>query len=249
MSAVRYGEEQRFPTTRWSLVDLIRQRDADGRREALGQLLACYLSAMQTHLVRVKGLKPDDAEELVQEFIASKILQRNLIAQANRELGKFRTFLLTALDRFLIDWYRQQGAKKRSPGDGYTLSASGEAEYTQAGPTPSDIFDAAWARDVLAEALRRMRCHCETSKRTDIWGVFEARVAAPTLKGTAPVGFRELVERFGLRSPAQTSNVLITGKRMYARVLRSVVAEYTQNVEEVEAEIAELREVLAQAGR
>jgi RNA polymerase sigma-70 factor (ECF subfamily) len=249
MSAVRCGERVKFPTTRWSLLDVIRQGNAEKSREALGQLLTCYLPALQTHLVLGKGLTPDDAEDVVQEFVARKILEKGLFGQADRQMGKFRTFILTALDRFLVDWFRQQSAKKRSPGEGGVVSLDNGAEYLRSNRTSSDVFDVAWARDVLAETLRRMRRHCETLGRMDLWEVFECRVADPILKGVEPVDFHRLVVRFGFRSPAQASNVLTTAKRMCTRALRAVVAEYTRDAEQMESEIADLREILARSGR
>jgi RNA polymerase sigma-70 factor (ECF subfamily) len=230
------------------LLDVIRQGNAERGREALGQLLACYLPALQTHLVRGRGMAPDDSEDVVQEFVASKILEKGLIGQADRQLGKFRTFLLTSLDRFLVDWIRQQNSKKRSPGEKGVVSLGDGAQCVQSHSTSSDVFDVAWARDVLAETLRRMRQHCQAEGRMDLWGVFECRVADPVLKRTEPVDFQQLVVRFGFSSPAQASNVLITAKRMCARTLRSVVAEYTRNEEETESEIAELRGILARGG-
>jgi hypothetical protein len=115
-------------------------------------------------------------------------------------------------------------------------------------PSPcaaSDAFDVAWARGVIAESLRRMRCQCEMSGRSDLWGLFELRLADPILNGSEPVGYEQLVERFRLGSPAQASNLLITSKRMYARVLRAVVAEYAGNAEEIESELQELKAILA----
>ena len=90
---------------------------------------------------------------------------------------------------------------------------------------------------------------CETSDRREVWGVFESRLVGPILKGTEPIGYQELVERFGLGSPAQASNVLITAKRIFARTLRSVVAEYCRDNREMESELEELREILAGGGK
>jgi len=248
MAAAQYGRAARFPTTRWSLLDLIRRGDAETTREALGELLSRYLPALQAHLTRGRGLTPDDADDLIQEFIAGKILERDLISRADRQLGKFRTFLLTALDRFLIDRLRHGGARKRSPGDGGLVAIGDHYQCLRTDRTASAIFDVTWGRSVLAEALDRMRRHCETSGRTDVWGVFQCRLVDPILERTEPVEYGQLVERFGLNSPAHASNVLITAKRMFARTLRSVVAEYCRDNREVESEIEELKQILARSG-
>ena len=231
----------RFPTTHWSLVG--RAATTDG--EALGRLLARYLPALVAHLIHGKRLPPEEAEDAVQDFVAGKILQKNLIGRADPDLGKFRTLLLTSLDRFLIDRIRAQKAKIRSPGDD-RLVALGEGEaLLEATTEHSDAFDLAWARRVLAEVLRRMKEECDRSNRTDVWNVFRCRLLEPVLQGTPPMDYDALVERFRLTSPSQAANLLVTAKRMFARVLRSVIAEYALSEEEIEAEIMELKSILA----
>jgi hypothetical protein len=90
-----------------------------------------------------------------------------------------------------------------------------------------------------------MRAECERSGRRDVWGVFEARIVAPMLDDAAPPPYDQLVARFALASPAQASNVLVTGKRMFVRALRGVIGEYELGEDHIDAEIADLRAVLA----
>jgi RNA polymerase sigma-70 factor (ECF subfamily) len=248
MAAERYSGPQRFPTTSWTLVGRAGGKDDLSGREALGRLLAQYIPALHAHLVHRKGLTPERAEDVVQDFVAGKVLERDLIAQADRELGRFRTFLLTALDRFFLNWIRDQGARKRAPGE--AAEPLGErVESVAAGDEASAAFDVAWARSLLSEAIGRMRQQCESSNRPDVWGVFQSRVLAPIMDGTPAADYGELVERFGFRSPSQASNVLATAKRMFARMLRSVVADYARDAGEIEEEIRDLRTILARSGR
>jgi len=224
-------------------------KDADhASREALGQLLARYLPALRAHLAHSKGLSLDRADDVIQDFVAKKILERDLVARAERDLGKFRTFLLKALDRFLFNQIRDAGAKKRAAGEG-SEALGDRAEALSSGSEASHAFDVAWARGVVGQAVERMRDHCEATGRADVWGVFELRILLPILEGVEPADYRELVKRFGLRSPSQASNVLMTAKRTYERVLRSVVAEYARDAQEIDEEIGELRKVLAQSNR
>ncbi len=238
-----YGNA-RFPSTHWSLVAQAGQRDAQSKREAIGRLVERYFPALRAHLIYTKRLRPDRADDLLQEFTASKILEKDLLAQADRQLGKFRTFLLTALDRFALNQMRNEGARKRAPAAGARLEGGGWAENLPCQQGPADTFDIAWARGVIDQAVTQMHTECEKSGRMDVWGVFECRILGPTLEGTEPLDYRQLVERFGFRSPSEASNVLVTAKRMYARTLRSVVGQYARDDEEIGSEIAELREIL-----
>ncbi len=248
MPATPFGGARDFPSTRWSLVDRAGHLNAEAKREALGQLLVQYLPALQAHLVHRRGLNPERADDLVQEFVTNKILEKDLIARADQQLGKFRTLLLTALDRFVKNQIRDEHAKKRAPSQGAILAFDERYEGLPAGQAPSEAFDVAWARGVVAEAIRQMRTECEETGRQDVWGVFQCRVIGPILEATPPVDYKRLVERFGFKSPTQASNVLTTAKRMYARALRSAVGQYTQDEEEIESEIEELKEILARCG-
>ena len=247
MRAERYAGGGRLPTTHWSLVGRAGLDDAEAKREALGELLVCYMPALQAHLVYGKRFSTHEADDLLQEFIASRVIEKDLLSRADRQFGRFRTFLLTALDRFVIDRIRAETAKKRAP-DGRRLVGIGDrAEFVPSERQPSDAFDVAWARNVIAAAMRSMQEECDRSNRPDLWGVFECRIADPALKGTEPVGYEQLVERFGMKSPSQASNVLVTAKRMFARALRSVVGQYALDREEIELEIGELKEIFARA--
>lgn len=242
------GQPARFPSTAWSLVARA-GHGGECQREALGQLLARYLPALQAHLVYRRGFRPEVADDLVQQFITDKIVEKDLIARADQELGKFRTFLLTALDRFVANQIRDQRAKKRNPGEGMLVSMGDRDDAVCEDVGPSDVFDVAWARGVITQALEQVRQECEASDRADLWGVFECRVVGPTLEGAPQPGYRELVERFGFRSPTQASNALTTVKRMYARALRSVVAEYAGDSRQIESELEDLRKILARTGK
>jgi DNA-directed RNA polymerase specialized sigma24 family protein len=249
MSTLPWEETpERFPSTQWSLVARAGEENAERRREALNSLLMRYLPALRTHLIRGKGMAADKADDILQEFIARKVLERDLIAQADRQVGKFRTFLLTAMNRFLLNLIREEQAKKRSPG--YRPASLDNAEECPGTVgEPSRAFDVAWARSIIEQGLQRMQMECKATERADVWGVFECRVVGPMLEGTPIVDYQELVNRFGFRSPAQATNILVTGKRMYARALRLVVAEYCRGGDEVESELMELREIVSNCGR
>jgi DNA-directed RNA polymerase specialized sigma24 family protein len=248
MSGSLHGEPGQFPVTPWSLVARAGREGSQIKREALGQLLARYLPALRAHLIYRRGCRPETADDLVQEFVAGKIVEKDLIARADKQLGKFRTFLLTALDRFVMNQFRDQHAKKRTPGEGAMVSIDERIDPAQGEQGPSDAFDVTWARGVIDQALQQVRQECEASGRADLWGVFECRVVAPSLEGAEPPEYRELVRRYGFRSPTQASNALTTAKRMYVRALRSVVGEYAED-DEIDSEIEDLRNIVARTVR
>ena len=232
------GNDAAFPVTAWSLVARAGSATPEERAEALEALLRRYLPALRVRLVVDKRIEEHKAEDLLQEFVAHKILEQDLISLADRGKGRFRTFVLTALDRYVIDRARFDGAAKRS-----ARHVSPDAMETVASdePEPSTAFDLQWARQVIDEAARRMHGHCRTTGRTDLWELFRCRVLDPALQGGEPEPYDRLIQRFGFTSPAVASNALVTAKRMFERNLRAVVGEYAGDDADVDREIAELR--------
>jgi len=232
----------RFPETQWSLVSRA-ARSGEGCRQATGELLRRYLPALKAHLVLRRGMDRHTANDLIQGFAADKVVEQDLLAHVTAGKGKFRTFLLTTFVRYVVSELRRQGAKKRSPGELLPIEAAEGA--AAAAPDP---FDLTWARDVLTETLTRMRAECEGSGRPDLWELFDCRILKPAMEQAAPLGYAKLAERFGFQSPTQASNAVITARRMFARCLRGVLAEYVADEAEVEAELGAMRRILAGVG-
>lgn len=234
-----------YPQTHWPLVVRAGQGSGDGQRKALAELLRQYLPALKYHLIRHKHVPADRAEDLLQGFVCSKILEQGLISRADRAKGKFRTFILTALDHYVVSQFRYDTARKRAPALPPIQAADAGL---QAAEQASADFDVAWGREIIAEAIKRMRTECEAAGRADIWGVFQCRILAPILDDVQIVGYDELIRRFAFKSSTQASNALITAKRKFARILRSIISQYARNDGEIDEEIFDLKAILANAG-
>ena len=236
-----------LPATDWSLVAHAGRRGDEPGLDSLNELLSRYRPALKAHLVHKKRIPPTEADDLIQGFMSAKILEGGLIARADPEKGRFRTILLTALDRYVISVLRREGAKKRSPDQGF-VSLDDSPDQLGAVPPPPDPFDVAWAHELITEALARVKTECTASGRSAYWSVFDCRIVAPILDGSEPLPYEQVVEKFGFRSPTEASNALVTAKRLFVRALRAVVAEYASDNRGIDKEIEELREILSRAG-
>jgi RNA polymerase sigma-70 factor (ECF subfamily) len=223
-------------------VDVVRQGNAGARRSALDALLARYLPALRAYLVIGRRMPGDRAADLLQSFVADKIVERDLIARAQRSRGKLRTYLLTALERFAIDAARRQGLRP----DGASLQFASHAAAPAAGP--SHAFDREWAIQVIGHTIERMESHCRQWGRTDLWEVFKGRVINPSFEGAPATPYEELSPRFGYTSNDQAANALVTAKRLFGRLLREAIWEYASDSADVEEEIRDLRAALAGTG-
>ena len=214
----------RFPDTQWSLIQRAGEESTVGTREEMGELLQRYWRPMFVHL-RYKGLSEQRAEDLIQDFVV-EILSKDLLSLADPKKGRFRTLLLTALDRFVISRYRYETAAKRSPG---SIASLEQMELDASRDEGSDAglhFERAWALDVLAESVARMEQECQSAGEAVRWEVFRRRIIEPLLDDAPLVEYEVLAEENGLSGPKQAMNLVVTAKRQFARVLRDVIREY-----------------------
>ena len=236
-----------FPSTHWSQLEEVADGNAPSSQEALQELLSRYIPALRTHLIFNLEVDPDEADDMLQGFITDKIVDGDLVSRADKARGRFRAFIKTALRNYVAGVFRHRNAKKRSPEDANVLSLDHEEGRVPEGQgTLPDRFDVEWGREVVAEALRRMRADCESAGREDIWGVFNYRVLKPVLENEDAVPYKELVDTFDFRSPSQASNVLVTAKRKFKRLLRGVIKEYAGDESNVESEIDSLKHIFAE---
>ena len=179
---------------------------------------------------------------MVQGFIASRLLEKNLIGKADAARGKFRNFLMTALERYAVDQFREASALKRQ-GDSNQVDVQ---EYAPAdhNEDPAVVFDRLWATELVRQAIDQMREATEKN-RPDLWAVFQDRVIGPAFDGSAPTSYAGLMTRLGFKDEGQAANTLHTAKRIFSRIVRSLAAEYAPTAQDVDDEVGELLGVLA----
>lgn len=238
-----------FPSTHWSAVMMAAgQGSADERAKAIAHLVEAYAPALLAFLRLRKGLDRHHAEDVLQDFLAEKILAQGLISRAERGRGKFRNFLLKSLEHFLYNQIRRDRSAARRPPHGAVQPMVEAADLPDPHQPPHTTFEVVWARNVLALALDAMQHECAATARPEVWAVFDGRVLGPVLRSEAPKPYAQLVEQFRFASPAQASNILITANRMFARCLRAVIGNYAVSEEELENELRDLRRILGDCG-
>ena len=233
-----------FVTTRWSqVVAAGRPTDSTHARAALEQLCQTYWYPIYAY-VRRHGHAPHDAQDLTQAFFA-RLLERNALGAADRERGRFRSFLLATLKNFLRDEWDKLRAQKRGGGQAVISLDAGDAESRYA-LEPADtltadrIFERRWAMLLLDRALERLRAeHEATGKRAQ----FEAlKASLAGARESQP--YSELAAKLGLSEGAVKVAVHRLRQR-YREVIRTEIAETVASEAEVEAELKHLMAALA----
>lgn len=240
-------EASAFPPTRWTLVSEVSAENEERRLAALQAFLELYHPVLVRFVRAHFGMSAEDGQDCVQDFVLDRILRKRLLDRADRERGRFRTFLCQSLSRYAIDRLRRLGAQKRLPLAGLvSLDHLREEEEPVVDTVVHDGFDREFFCGLVGEALRRMRHRCRTSDREALWTVFEERVLGQALEDTLPVPYARLLPRLGLESAAQAANLLIASKRMFERVLRGVLRDYEATDSGVSEELDRMWRVLSE---
>jgi RNA polymerase sigma factor (sigma-70 family) len=149
-----------FPPTRWTLIVSAGQTQNPAADEALDQLCRIYWYPIYAFIRRL-GNPPDQAQDLTQDFFA-RFLERRHFAYADPARGRFRSFLLTSVKRFLIDQAERRNAGKRGGNDRVLTLDLDDAEQRYGrgladDQTPERLFEREWARTLLARVNEDVR--------------------------------------------------------------------------------------------
>ena len=237
-----------FQSTRWSQIRRARTVNDERRTACVNNLVQRYWKPVYCYLRR-KGHSNDQAKDLAQGFFCEIALGRELFQQADESKGRFRTFLLTALDRYVTDLYRRESAKKRTPRDGLTpLDAFDipDAAISQVSTSPEQVFCHAWAASLLEQVLAQVQEEYCGTGRDAYWQAFYARIVAPTLENSDAPSLGALCRECGIDTEKKASNMIITVKRRFATVLRTHLRQHVGSDAEVEEEFRELVEILSE---
>ena len=189
------------------------QTDSPQANEALEKLCRTYWYPLYVY-VRRQGNSPDDAQDLTQTFF-SRLLQKNCFAKADRDRGKFRTFLLGSLKKFLINEWKRAGRLKRG-GDLTFLSIDANVAEDRYATEPANesnpdaAYEQRWAVTLIEQVLTALRQEFNAADKArlfeelkgSIWGdkssASYAEIAGHlnVTEGTVKVAVHRLRQRF-----------------------------------------------------
>ncbi|OWK37850.1 hypothetical protein [Fimbriiglobus ruber] len=225
-----------FSSTHWSIVLRARRAgDDDDARAALAVLCQRYWYPLYV-FVRRKGIAPERAEDVTQGFFA-RLIERHALDQAAPARGRFRSFLLAAMQNFLANEWDRETAQKRGGGRAVVSLdvAAGESKLGVEPAhelTPEKLFDRAWALQLLEIVLGRLR-----AEFTDKGKTAEFDALQPFLAGAhADAAYAPAADALGLsRDAVRQAARRLRGR--YRELLRAEVADTVGGPDEVDDEI------------
>jgi RNA polymerase sigma factor (sigma-70 family) len=234
METAKHADRQ-FVTTRWSVVLAAGRGETPEAQEALAVLCRNYWYPVYA-FVRRKGHSPHDAEDLTQEFFA-RLLEKHYLAGIKREGGRFRSFLLTALNRFLAnEWDRVRALKRGGGQQAVPIDRDSAESRYQVEPahelTPEKLYERQWAQALLDQVLARLRAEYGQDGKAALFDQLSRSLSLP--RGALP--YAELAGQLGTTEAAVKMAVQRLRAR-YRELLRAEIAQTVAQPAEVEEEI------------
>ena len=240
--ALNDGQGASFGDTNWWTVRKAGRPELPEADAARSSLCRTYWYPIYCY-IRGLGHGPEDAQDLTQEFFA-RLLKKNYVQAAAQEKGKFRSYLLMMLKRFLADEWDRTQRQKRGGGVAALSLDGGNTEFLcrhepADTTTPDKLFDRLWAESLLQQALEWLEQECVAAGKKELFQELKAHVTCDT-EATCAGSARKL----GMT----VSNLKVTAHRLRQRfreLVRAEIARTAATEAEVEEELRDLYAALS----
>ncbi len=240
------GGRQGFVSTQWGLLlaaaEAHRIEAESPAQNAWAELYRTYCYPVYA-FIRRRGHSRPQAQDLTQDFFVH-LLERGTLGRADPNKGRFRTFLLGALEYFLIDAARRENAHKRGGTRRFVFlddPDTAEHQYQLAAPaweTPEKLFDARWAAALLGVVFARLHEEMAQAGKESLFKALQGYVA-----GAEDASYQETADALGLSLAALKTHIHRLRGR-YGALLREEVARTVANPADGEEELRHLRAAL-----
>jgi RNA polymerase sigma-70 factor (ECF subfamily) len=234
-----------FMTTRWSMVRAAAGSDDHESQRALATLCQQYWYPIYAH-IRRRGKSDADSEDLTQEFF-SRLIEKHDVQNADPELGRFRNYLLGAVDHFLANQHdRDQSLKRRGKQTIVSIDRRDAENRLLIEPkgaaTPEQGFERSWAITLLDRIGSQLRDEYTASGRADLFD--ELRPHLP--RNSAPATQKHVASKLAMSTDAVKVAIHRLHQR-FGRLLRSEILQTVSDEDEIDDEIQSLHKALSQS--
>jgi RNA polymerase sigma-70 factor (ECF subfamily) len=228
---------QRFVTTHWSVVLAGGDKDSPHATAALEELCRTYWYPLYAY-IRRRGHPVEAAQDLTQEFFA-RLIEKRWLAGADANKGRFRSFLLTALNRFMAnEWHRAQAAKRGGGQPLISLDDTAEARYALepvSHVTPEKIYERRWALSLFDRALARLREQHLAAGKSRLYGRLKQYLSDEARDGD----YVRLGAELGM-NPGAVAAAVHRLRQHYRALVREEVAQTVESPAEIDDEVRAL---------
>jgi hypothetical protein len=235
------GTVKAFLTTHWSLIEDITSDDQ--RNRSLADLLIRRYWKPVYFYLRRKGYDNEQVKDLTQGFFHEVVLSRRLLDTADPARGRFRSLLLSALERYLIDQRDKETAGKRIPRAkliSLDLDDHWDLPDVVLESSPADSYNYGWVSALLDQILSQVQAKCTEQGLEVHWNVFHDRVVRPIVKEETCPSLTEMCAKYGIENEKKASNMMITVKRCFQAALKECIRNTVASEQEIDAELREI---------
>lgn len=231
-----------FATTHWSVVLTAGGESSPAAQEALEKLCRTYWYPLYAYLRR-RGFSPESAADLTQSCF-EQLLSGEFFRRARPEKGKFRSYLLGALNRVVRDESQRQQRQKRGGGclifSLDAIEAEGRYRREPADPLePESAFLRRWAMTVLKQAFMRLEAECLSEGKETQFQRLEGYLVGEKSGGSYAVAAQDLH-----MSEAAVKMAVMRMRGRCRELLREIISETVSTPAEVDDEFQALLSVL-----
>lgn len=238
----------KFPPTRWSVLEAARSNNPAHRERALETLFAAYWKPVYKYIRLRWNQQPEDAQDLTQGFFV-EFLERNLLLRYDPEKSRLRSYLRLCADSFVINETKAAHRQKRG-GNAQHLALdfdAAEGELRNAAidaasiPSPASLeefFEKEWIRSLFTLAVEDLRKLCEARGRPATFQIFEEY----DLDADENISYEKLAAKYKL-PVTDVTNALAWARREFRKIALDRLGESCGSDEEFQ------REVLAVFGK
>lgn len=237
-----FGGNRQFATTQWSIVRAVGHENTQAANSALQELCQIYWYPLYTY-VRRQGKDAETAADLTQAFFAD-LLQRDDLKKVDPDLGKFRSFLLTAMKHFLLNHWDKSKAQKRGGGKSPLSLDFGEADQRyQLEPshaqTPELIYQKQWAKTLLDRVNRALRSEFAERGKAHQFDRLQNFLAGKNAEETLAAAAAQLC-----MTEVAVKVSLHRMRQRFGELLRAEIQQTVASPDEIDAEIQQLFDIL-----
>lgn len=241
------GGANRFESTLWSMVLVSAQSQAPGSKQAFADLCKLYRYPLYA-FIRHRGHSPEDSEDLVQGFFLH-LVEHKTLSRVDRSKGKFRSFLLASLQKFLSDEAdRARCLKRGGKAEFVHLDLEGaEDRYGLESVdtlSPEKIFDARWAMVLIGMALDRLDRQYAAQGKGNTFQALRAFLDPMNTKSLP--SYEEAAGQLEV-SVGAVKTLIHRLRKQYTALIREEVSRTVSDASDVDPEIHELCEALIAA--
>jgi RNA polymerase sigma factor (sigma-70 family) len=240
LRSVRGGD--RFPATRWSVLEAARSAEREERARAMETLCAAYWKPVYKYVRWRWNRAAADAQDLTQAFFV-QLLERGLLEKYDAAKSRLRTYLRVCVDSFVMNDAKAAQRQKRGGGAVHVALDFSEAEEELGGAAAMDpaaiaspesleeFFEKEWIRGLFELAVEDLRRHCDAHEREGTFRLFEKY----DLSGDDAVSYEGLAAEHAMPI-SQVTNCLAWARREFRRMALERLREICGSEEEYQRE-------------